>query len=209
MSGLLCCGKPRLETEVLLDPHSLHIQSPKQKTMTAVPTTLKSHSPPMHLECCDVHRLKNLVCWHCLNTLWFWLSPTNSCSIVIIKTFNSPKPDSAAGLATSLVKLLWPSHQFSNMKTGPDTPSAPHFRDCQSQHLLWELPRCIWILGCLINPNTWTLQIAGREIKSPSNACHVPRTWYILALQKIVCFWIDNVSCLVHLCHVLPAWRVP
>lgn len=58
MSGFLRCGKPRLETDMLLDPHSLHIQSPKQKTMTAIPTTLKSCSPPMHLECCDVHRLK-------------------------------------------------------------------------------------------------------------------------------------------------------
>lgn len=152
------------------------------------------------LECCDVHRLKNLVCWHCLNTVWFWLSPTNSGSIVTIKALDSPKPDLAAGSAISLAKVLWPSHQFPNMKMGPDTPSTAHFRDCQSQHLLWELPLCIWILGCLINLSTQTLQIAGPEIKSLSNACSVPRIWYTLALQKIVCFWIDIVSCLVHLC---------
>lgn len=80
---------------------------------------------------------------------------------------------------------------------GLDTPSAPHFRDCQSQNLLWELTLCIWILGCLTNLSIQTIQIAGPEKKMhPSNACHVPRIWYILALQKVICFWIDIVlSC--------------
>ena len=37
--------------------------------------------------------------------------------------------------------------------------------------------------------------------KNPSRACSFPRIWYILALGKVICFWIDIVPCLVHLCN--------
>lgn len=95
------------------------------------------------------------------------------------------------------------------MKMCPYTPSAPHFRDCQSQHLLQELPLGTWILGCLPDLSTQTLQTAapGKK-KSPSSVCSVPRIWNTLALQKIISFWIDIVSCLVHLCNVTCAMNI-
>lgn len=99
MFWFLCCGKPGLETETLLDPAGLHIQSLKAEDNDWL--LLLHWKAEVLLYTWDVLMfpgLKILGCWHSVSPAWFWLSPTVSFSRVMIKAIYSQKPNLAAWL---------------------------------------------------------------------------------------------------------------
>lgn len=126
MPGFLQCRKPGLETEVLLDPARLHMQSPKAEDKDWL---LLLHWKAAVLLCTwDIlmfTSLKNLGCWHCLSPAWFWLSPANCLTTVTIKAIYSKKPDLAAGLNLIRATVTAKPSVFRN-------ENSPCFRDCLS-----------------------------------------------------------------------------